>query len=46
VVLNSLWFVDEIKRSPAGESDYGWAAQQTEVRPPDDVLISQAATAR
>ncbi|WP_454195458.1 acyl-CoA synthetase [Nocardia sp. Marseille-Q1738] len=32
----SLWFVDEIKRSPAGKPDYRWAKEQTQVRPADD----------
>ncbi|MBF6355900.1 acyl-CoA synthetase [Nocardia higoensis] len=31
----SLWFVDEIKRSPAGKPDYRWAKEQTEARPAD-----------
>ncbi|WP_328412685.1 acyl-CoA synthetase [Nocardia sp. NBC_00403] len=34
----SLWFVDEIKRSPAGKPDYRWAKEQTEVRAADDHL--------
>ena len=33
----SLWFVDEVKRSPAGKPDYRWAKDQTEERPADDV---------
>ncbi|MFC8528369.1 acyl-CoA synthetase [Nocardia sp. NPDC057227] len=32
----SLWFVDEIKRSPAGKPDYRWAKDQTEARPADE----------
>ncbi|MFI9505966.1 acyl-CoA synthetase [Nocardia sp. NPDC052566] len=32
----SLWFVDEIKRSPAGKPDYRWAKAQTEDRPADE----------
>ncbi|MFI9406129.1 acyl-CoA synthetase [Nocardia sp. NPDC052316] len=32
----SLWFVDEIKRSPAGKPDYRWAKSQTESRPADE----------
>ncbi|MEV6325672.1 acyl-CoA synthetase [Nocardia sp. NPDC051787] len=32
----SLWFVDEIKRSPAGKPDYRWAKEQTQARPADD----------
>lgn len=31
----SLWFVEEIKRSPAGKPDYRWAKEQTETRPAD-----------
>ncbi|MEU2031657.1 acyl-CoA synthetase [Nocardia amamiensis] len=34
----SLWFVDEIKRSPAGKPDYRWAKEQTQARPADDHL--------
>jgi acyl-CoA synthetase (AMP-forming)/AMP-acid ligase II len=36
-VPRSLWFVDEVKRSPAGKPDYRWAKDQTEARPADDV---------
>ena len=32
----SLWFVDEIKRSPAGKPDYRWAKSQTDERPADE----------
>ncbi|MCA2209382.1 MULTISPECIES: acyl-CoA synthetase [Nocardia] len=32
----SLWFVDEIKRSPAGKPDYRWAKEQTDARPADE----------
>ncbi|MFR9750726.1 acyl-CoA synthetase [Nocardia sp. 004] len=32
----SLWFVDEIKRSPAGKPDYRWAKEQTKARPADE----------
>ena len=35
-VPRSLWFVEEIKRSPAGKPDYRWAKEQTETRPADD----------
>ncbi|QDQ96822.1 acyl-CoA synthetase [Tomitella fengzijianii] len=31
----ALWFVDEIKRSPAGKPDYKWARSVTESRPAD-----------
>jgi acyl-CoA synthetase (AMP-forming)/AMP-acid ligase II len=36
-VPRSLWYVDEIKRSPAGKPDYRWAKDQTEERPADEV---------
>ncbi|MEU7217568.1 acyl-CoA synthetase [Nocardia iowensis] len=32
----SLWYVDEIKRNPAGKPDYRWAKAQTEDRPADE----------
>ncbi|CAM2924211.1 acyl-CoA synthetase [Skermania piniformis] len=32
----SLWFVPEIKRSPAGKADYRWAKDQTRERPADE----------
>ncbi|GGK59567.1 acyl-CoA synthetase [Nocardia camponoti] len=32
----SLWFVDEIKRSPAGKPDYRWAQEQAASRPADE----------
>jgi acyl-CoA synthetase (AMP-forming)/AMP-acid ligase II len=35
-VPRSLWYVDEVKRSPAGKPDYPWAKEQTEARPADD----------
>ena len=41
-VPRSLWFVDEVKRSPAGKPDYRWAKDQTEARPADDVHASHA----
>ncbi|TSD96500.1 acyl-CoA synthetase [Skermania sp. ID1734] len=31
----SIWYVEEIKRSPAGKPNYRWATEQTEQRPPD-----------
>jgi 3-oxocholest-4-en-26-oate---CoA ligase len=37
-VPRSVWFVDEIKRSPAGKPDYRWAKTQTEARSADDEL--------
>ncbi|OOK76398.1 long-chain-fatty-acid--CoA ligase FadD19 domain protein [Mycobacterium kansasii] len=43
-VPRSLWFVDEVKRSPAGKPDYRWAKEQTEARPADEVRASQVAT--
>ncbi|MBF6337795.1 acyl-CoA synthetase [Nocardia abscessus] len=38
----SLWFVDEIKRSPAGKPDYRWAKEQTQSRPADDHAVASA----
>lgn len=32
----SLWFVEEIKRSPAGKPDYRWAQEQTQARSADE----------
>ena len=32
----SLWFVDEVRRSPAGKPDYPWAKEQTESSPADE----------
>ncbi|MGP3706884.1 acyl-CoA synthetase [Gordonia paraffinivorans] len=32
----SVWFVDEIKRSPAGKPDYRWGAAVTAERPADE----------
>lgn len=32
----SVWFVDQIKRNPAGKPDYRWAKSQTEERPADE----------
>lgn len=34
----SVWFVDEIKRSPAGKPDYRWGAGITQERPADEAL--------
>ncbi|GAC00001.1 long-chain fatty-acid--CoA ligase [Gordonia namibiensis NBRC 108229] len=34
----SVWFVDEIKRSPAGKPDYRWGASVTADRPADEAL--------
>ncbi|MGV9713080.1 acyl-CoA synthetase [Gordonia sp. NPDC003424] len=39
----SVWFVDEIKRSPAGKPDYRWGVAVTEERPADE---SHAATGK
>ncbi|OBK54986.1 acyl-CoA synthetase [Mycobacterium gordonae] len=41
-VPRSLWYVDEVKRSPAGKPDYRWAKEQTEARPADDVHAAHA----
>ncbi|QKT08488.1 acyl-CoA synthetase [Gordonia sp. X0973] len=35
-VPRSLWFVDEIRRSPAGKPDYRWAASVTADSPPHE----------
>lgn len=35
-VPRSGWFVDEIRRSPAGKPDYRWAHEQTAARPADE----------
>lgn len=43
-VPRSLWFVDEVKRSPAGKPDYRWAKEQAEARPADDVHASHVVT--
>ncbi|MFX0574019.1 acyl-CoA synthetase [Nocardia nepalensis] len=32
----SVWYVDQIKRNPAGKPDYRWAKAQTEERPADE----------
>lgn len=34
----SIWFVDEVKRSPAGKPDYRWAAGVAADRAPDESL--------
>ncbi|MBE7162735.1 MAG: acyl-CoA synthetase, partial [Williamsia herbipolensis] len=34
----SVWFVDEIKRSPAGKPNYRWGHEVTESRPADETL--------
>ncbi|WP_207568465.1 acyl-CoA synthetase [Mycolicibacillus trivialis] len=41
-VPRSLWYVDEVKRSPAGKPDYRWAKEQTEARPADEVHAKHA----
>ncbi|HEY7051137.1 MAG TPA: acyl-CoA synthetase [Mycobacterium sp.] len=41
-VPRALWYVEEVKRSPAGKPDYRWAKEQTEVRPADDVSSRHA----
>jgi acyl-CoA synthetase (AMP-forming)/AMP-acid ligase II len=43
-VPRSLWYVDEVKRSPAGKPDYCWAKDQTEERPADDVHANHVGT--
>jgi acyl-CoA synthetase (AMP-forming)/AMP-acid ligase II len=39
-VPRALWYVDEVKRSPAGKPDYRWAREQTEARPADERHVS------
>jgi 3-oxocholest-4-en-26-oate---CoA ligase len=41
-VPRALWYVDEVKRSPAGKPDYRWAKDQTEARPADDSSAKRA----
>jgi 3-oxocholest-4-en-26-oate---CoA ligase len=36
-VPRALWYVDEVKRSPAGKPDYTWAKAETEARPADEI---------
>jgi acyl-CoA synthetase (AMP-forming)/AMP-acid ligase II len=36
-VPRALWYVEEVKRSPAGKPDYRWAKEQTELRTADEV---------
>jgi len=43
-VPRSLWYVDEVKRSPAGKPDYCWAKDETEERPADDVHANHVGT--
>ncbi|ORI15486.1 acyl-CoA synthetase [Rhodococcus sp. 1168] len=44
-IPRAVWFVDEIKRSPAGKPDYRWALSQTEQRPADETSASRLASA-
>jgi acyl-CoA synthetase (AMP-forming)/AMP-acid ligase II len=41
-VPRSLWYVGEVKRSPAGKPDYRWAKDVTEAGPADDVHAKHA----
>lgn len=41
-VPRSLWYVEEIKRSPAGKPDYRWAKEQTELRDADENTVAGA----
>ena len=41
----SMWFVDEIKRSPAGKPDYRWAKEYAESGDPDTEIGSAATVA-
>ncbi|WP_186628735.1 acyl-CoA synthetase [Rhodococcus sp. BP22] len=44
-IPRAVWFVDEIKRSPAGKPDYRWALSQTEQRPADETSAARLASA-
>ncbi len=44
-IPRSIWYVDEIKRSPAGKPDYRWAKEQTTLRAPDDGVGAAPVTA-
>ncbi|MCK0089196.1 acyl-CoA synthetase [Rhodococcus sp. HNM0563] len=44
-VPRSVWFTDEIKRSPAGKPDYRWAKEQAESRPADEMYSSSGVVA-
>jgi acyl-CoA synthetase (AMP-forming)/AMP-acid ligase II len=41
-VPRSLWYVSEVKRSPAGKPDYRWAKDVTEAGPADEVHAKHA----
>jgi 3-oxocholest-4-en-26-oate---CoA ligase len=43
-VPRALWYVVEVKRSPAGKPDYRWAKEQTEARPADEVHVNHVVT--
>jgi acyl-CoA synthetase (AMP-forming)/AMP-acid ligase II len=43
-VPRSLWYVEEVKRSPAGKPDYRWAKDQTEERSADDISTKHVGT--
>lgn len=38
----SVWFVDEIKRSPAGKPNYRWGVEIAESRPADETLSTSS----
>lgn len=38
----SVWFVDEIKRSPAGKPNYRWGVEIAESRPADETLTTSS----
>lgn len=42
----SVWFVDQLKRSPAGKPDYRWAAEVTAARAPDEHLTTASAATK
>ncbi|MFZ2510870.1 MAG: acyl-CoA synthetase [Gordonia sp. (in: high G+C Gram-positive bacteria)] len=42
----SVWFVDQVKRSPAGKPDYRWAAEVTATQAPDEHLTTVSAATK
>ena len=45
-VPRSLWYVAEVKRSPAGKPDYRWAKDVTEAGPADEVHAKHVGAAK
>lgn len=42
----SVWFVDALKRSPAGKPDYRWAAEIAASRDPDDQVVADSTSTK